>query len=102
MKAIPISLTPNDFEALTRLDLPAFIERVFCELNPITPYFDNFHIHVLAAELEAMRRGELVRLIVNLPPRNLKSLIVSVAYVAWLLGHGPVSRIIGVSYGQEA
>jgi len=101
MRAMPIQLTTNEFDALTRLDLPTFIERVFVELNPTTRYLDNFHIHVLAAELEAMRRGEVLRLIVNLPPRNLKSLIVSVAFVAWLLGHDPDIKIICVSYGQD-
>ena len=85
MNAIPISLTPSEFDALTRLDFPAFIERVFHELNPTEPFLDNFHIHVLAAELEAMRRGEQRRLIVNLPPRNTKTIIVSVAFVAWLM-----------------
>jgi predicted phage terminase large subunit-like protein len=101
MNTIPIQLTPDEFDAMTRLDLSTFIERVFYELNPTTPYLDNFHIHVIAAALEAMRRGEKLRLIFDLPPRNLKSLIVSVAYVAWLLGHDPSTKIICVSYGQE-
>ena len=101
MDTIPIQMTPEEFDAMTRLDLATFIERVFYELNPATPYLDNFHIHLIAAILEAMRRGEKRRLIFNLPPRNLKSLIVSVAYVAWLLGHDPGAKIICVSYGQE-
>ena len=101
MDTIPIQPTPAEFDAFTRLDLPTFIERVFVELNPTTPYLDNFHIHVIAAELEAMRWGNVLRLIVNLPPRNLKSIIVSVAFVAWLLGHDPTSKIICVSYGQD-
>ena len=100
MDTNPIQPTPNEYDALTRLDFATFIERVFAELNPTTPYLDNFHIHLIAAELEAMRRGELLRLIFNMPPRNLKSLIISVAYVAWLLGHDPSLKIICVSYGQ--
>lgn len=101
MDTIPIQLTPEEFDAMTRLDLATFIERVFFELNSTTPYLDNFHIHVIVAELEAMRRGETRRLIINVPPRNLKSIIVSVAYVAWLLGHDPGAKIICVSYGQD-
>ena len=93
--------TPTEYDALTRLDSAIFIERVFAELNGTTTYLDNFHIHVLAAQLEAMRRGIVLRLIFNLPPRNLKSLIVSIAFVAWLLGHDPSIKIICVSYGQE-
>ena len=36
-----------------------------------------------------------------MPPRSLKSLLISVAFVAWLLGHDPALRIICASYGQE-
>jgi hypothetical protein len=41
------------------------------------------------------------RLIVNLPPRSLKSYLVSVAWVAWLLGRKPSLRIICASYSEE-
>jgi predicted phage terminase large subunit-like protein len=51
--------------------------------------------------LEACRRGEIRRLIINLPPRSLKSITVSVAFVAWLLGHDPSTQIICASYAQE-
>ena len=101
MDTILIQPMPAEFDALTRLDLSIFIQRVFYELNPTTPYLKNFHLDVMATELEAMRRGEKLRVDFNLPPRNLKSLIVSIAYVAWLLGHDPTLKIICVSYGQE-
>ena len=45
--------------------------------------------------------GEISRLLINQPPRSLKSICVSVAYVAWLLGHDPTRRIIVVSYSNE-
>ncbi len=61
----------------------------------------SFHIDVLLAELEDMRLGKLNRLAVALPPRSLKSVIISVGYVAWLLGHDPTLKIITVSYGQD-
>lgn len=96
-----LEIHPDEFDVLTRFDFATFIERVFAELNAGTPYLDNFHIHLLAGELEAMRRGDVKRLMVNLHPRTMKSLIVSVAYPAWLLGHDPTSKIISVSYGQE-
>ena len=41
------------------------------------------------------------RLLITQPPRSLKSITVSVAYVAWLLGHHPEMRIIVVSYSGE-
>ena len=42
-----------------------------------------------------------VRLIINIPPRHLKSLASSVALPAWLLGRDPTRAIINVTYGQE-
>jgi predicted phage terminase large subunit-like protein len=96
-----VKLRPIEFDAITRIDFATFAERAFAELNPTTPFSDNFHIHLIAAQLEKMRPGDLRRLIVNIPPRNLKSILISVAYVAWLLGHDPTAKIICVSYAQE-
>jgi hypothetical protein len=74
---------------------------VFTELNPSAAYHDNFHIGVIAARLEAVRRGEIKRLIINVPPRSLKSIIASVAFPAFVMGHNPSAKIIAVSYGQD-
>jgi hypothetical protein len=96
-----LTLTPNDYHALLRRDLYAFTERCFYELNPTTTFLPNWHIEMVASALEACRRREIKRLIINQPPRSLKSLCVSVASVAFLLGHNPASQIICASYGQE-
>ena len=42
-----------------------------------------------------------MRLIINLPPRHLKSLMASIAFPAWCLGHGPSAQILCVSYAQD-
>src|SRR5260221_1017983 len=59
------------------------------------------HLKLIAARLEACRRGEINRLIVNLPPRQLKSHFASVAFPAWHLGHHPAAHVICASYGQD-
>lgn len=46
-------------------------------------------------------RGEIKRLIINVPPRSLKSLAASVALPAWWLGHYPSAHILSVTYGQD-
>ena len=56
---------------------------------------------MIAAKLEACRRGKIKRLIVNLPPRQLKSHCASVAFPAWYLAHHPAAHIICASYGQD-
>jgi predicted phage terminase large subunit-like protein len=96
-----MKLTQNEYHALLRSDFTAFIERSFHELNPATPFLSNWHIEVIASELEACRRGETKRLIINLPPRSLKSHCASIAFPAWLLGHDPSAQIIVASYGQD-
>lgn len=96
-----MELTTNEYRALLRSDFNAFIERSFYELNPTTPFLSNWHIDVIAAELEACRRGETKRLIINVPPRSLKSHCASIAFPAWVLGHDPSAQIIVASYAQE-
>ena len=86
---------------LYRQDLAALSERAFYELNPGENFLWNWHIELVISKLEAFFRGEIRRLIINLPPRHLKSHLVSIAFPAFWLGHRPSAKIISVSYGQE-
>jgi predicted phage terminase large subunit-like protein len=61
----------------------------------------NWHIEAMAYHLEQVRLGRIKRLIINLPPRYLKSLVTSVAFPAFVLGHDPTKRVIIVSYGSD-
>jgi len=97
-------MTSHDLALLNALlcnDFPSFVRRSFHTLHPGTPYLDNWHHAAIAYQLDRVRRGEITRLIVNLPPRYLKSLMVSVAFPAFLLGHEPWRRIFCISYGGE-
>ena len=55
-------MTP-DYAAILRRDLMSFIERAFYELNPQTELLSAPHIELIAAKLEACRRGQINRLI---------------------------------------
>src|SRR5215472_12124654 len=96
-----MKLTPIDYRELVRRDLCAFIECGFNELNPKTKFLPNWHIELVASALEACQRRETTRLVINQPPRSLKSQCASVAFPAFVLGHDPSAQIICVSYGQE-
>src|SRR5438045_2510660 len=87
--------------ALLRTDLRAFIWKSFETISPGTPYLRNWHIDAILYQLNRVRAGEVRRLLINQPPRSLKSICVSVAYVAWLLGHDPTQSIIVASYANE-
>jgi hypothetical protein len=95
------SLSLNEYYAVLRNDFFTFMERSFYQLNPDVEFLPNWHIELIASELEACLRGETTRLIINVPPRSLKSHCASVAFPAWLLGHKPSAQIICASYGQD-
>lgn len=87
--------------AVLRHDLASFIRRCFLTVSPGQAFLPNWHIEAIAHELEMLLRGENPRLIVNIPPRNLKSICVSVALPAFVLGHDPTKRILCVSYSID-
>ena len=94
-------MNDHDFAACVRSDLGLFIERVFMHLYPSTPFLPNWHIELIASRLEAVLDGKITRLIINVPPRSLKSVMASVAFVAWALGRNPNLQLICASYGQD-
>src|SRR5580704_16223745 len=95
------NLLPAEYDAVLRTALSFFAQRCFAELNPQTAFAMNWHIDVIAAKLTAVREGKIRRLIINLPPRHLKSLMASIAFPAWCLGHDPSAQILCCSYGQD-
>jgi predicted phage terminase large subunit-like protein len=85
-----------------RNDFGAFTYEAFKALNPGQRLIPNWHIDAICYHIQQMLTGDArKRLILNLPPRTLKSFIVSVALPAWLLGRNPGSRIICASYADE-
>ncbi len=84
-----------------RNDFSAFVHRSFLELHGKSAYLSNWHLEVLAAKLEDVRHGRCRRLIINIPPRHLKSHMATIAFPAWLLGHDPSKRILTVCYAQD-
>jgi predicted phage terminase large subunit-like protein len=80
--------------------LEEFIAHSFATINPGTTFLNNWHIDLIAYKLQQAYEGKIKRLIINMPPRSLKSLCVSVAWPAWLLAQDPSSRIMVASYSQ--
>lgn len=88
-------------DAALRQVLASFIQKTFGTVAPGETFLPNWHIDAIAWHLEKCSRGEINRLIITLPPRNLKSICASVAYPAWALGHDPTQKIICVSYSHD-
>jgi predicted phage terminase large subunit-like protein len=84
-----------------RQDLSVFIAKAFGTVSPGPEFAPNWHIEAIAWHLEECFRRNIKRLIITMPPRNLKSISASVAFPAWALGHDPSLRFTCVSYSSE-
>src|SRR5580693_5874195 len=78
--------------AALRRDLNSFVRKTFQTILPGTAYLPNWHIYAIVHQLMRVHAGDISRLLINQPPRSLKSICVSVAYTAWVLG---VTDILG-------
>jgi predicted phage terminase large subunit-like protein len=87
-------------DSLCREDFSAFAQRAFSVLEPglLEP---APHIHLVCRLLERIHTDEVRRGLVCIPPRYLKTFLISITYTAWLLGKNPKSRIICASYGAQ-
>lgn len=99
--ALPPAVEALLFNDILRRDFVAFCEMVFATVAPGIQYEPNWHIEAMAGAAAEVRSGKHPRLIVNCPPRALKSIIFSVALPAFMLGHDPTQKIVVASYGAE-
>ena len=87
--------------AASRKDFVSFARKCFHWLSPGATFQMNWHLAAMAHQLERVRFGNVKRLIITVPPRSLKSMMCSVAFPAFVLGHDPTKRLIAVSYGTD-
>lgn len=81
--------------------LPLFIREAWPILEPATPFVRGWHVDVVAEHLEAVTAGEIKRLIVNVPPRTMKSLTSGVFWPAWEWLLHPYRRWLFASYASQ-
>ena len=87
-------------QILNEHDEALFI-KIFNTLHPQKELIHNWHIKCILHHLDAVEKGQIKRLIINMPPRSLKSICVNVYWSVKLLARNPSSKIISVSYSQE-
>jgi predicted phage terminase large subunit-like protein len=83
------------------ISLGKFIESAWHVLEPFTPYEKNWHIDYLAEHLQLVTAGDLTRLIINIAPRHMKSLLVSVMWPCWEWTFAPETRWLFASYDAD-
>ncbi len=87
--------------ALARVDYWCFVELTFGVLHPGQKLAHADYLELLATVLMRVEAKRYRHVIINLPPRHMKSMMVSIFYVAWRLGRDPTTRFITISYGDD-
>lgn len=67
-------------------------------LEPANPFVDGPHLHAICDHLEAVTSGQIRNLVINMPPRHAKSLLVSVFWPVWEWLSHPERRWLFASY----
>lgn len=88
-------------------DLVEFVRQAWKTIEPGAPYVHGWHIDAIAMHLEAVSgletSGDINRLLINVPPGMMKSLLTSVFWPAWLWGprNMPHLRFLCASHSQS-
>ena len=77
-----------------------FIRQAWHIVEPSRPFVDGWHIHAVCEHLEAVSRGEITNLIINVPPGHMKSLTVCVFWPTWDWIRNPHLRWLFASYAS--
>lgn len=95
-------ITTEEYASIIASDRLAFTEEVFTQVGS-GKYIDNWHVHCIVEHLQALDDGDLGtnNLIINMPPRLMKTIAISIADSAWTLGHDPSAQIICASHSLK-
>ena len=91
-------------EAQTAQDsLAAYIRQAWHVIEPSTAYLHNWHIDCICDHLQAVSKGQITRLVINIPPRYMKSICVTIMWPTWEWGPcaKPWLRWLFASYSGE-
>lgn len=87
--------------ALAEKSLKKFVEYAWHVVEPATEYIPGWHIDAICDHLQAVSEGRIKNLIINIPPRHMKSLLVSVFWPCWEWIKNPHLRWLFSSYAQD-
>lgn len=100
-RAAAAALLPEpEVELSPPMSLRAYVEAAWHVVEPSTTYRGNWHIDAIAEHLEAVTFGDIENLLINIPPRHMKSLLTSVFWPTWVWTFRPSSRWLFASYAQ--
>lgn len=82
-------------------DFALYLKRAWYVLNPVTGLIWNWHLDAIAEHLDAVRLGQVKRLLINVPPKTAKSTVCSIAWPTWMWLRSPAHRFAFYSYAAE-
>ena len=82
-------------------DLNKFMQNTWDIIEPGVKFLKNWHINLISEYLMALSLGKIKHLIVNIPPRNMKSTLISVDFPCWEWINSPHRKYVFASYGMN-
>lgn len=80
---------------------PTFAKHAWEIIEPGTPYVDGWHVHAIAEHLVAMLHLQIRNLVINMPPRHMKSTLISVLFPAWVWLKLPHMKWLFTTYAES-
>lgn len=75
-----------------------YVEIAWSHVEPAVAFQNNFHVGSICDHLEAVKSGEIDRLLMNVPPGAGKSILACVLFPTWCWTDWPESKIISASF----
>lgn len=100
-KARGQSVSPHAAEIEACGSLAEFTRRAWHAIEPGTPYLPNWHIDAICEHLESVTAGQCKRLLINMPPRYMKSILCSVMWPVWEWTKKPETRYMFTTYSGD-
>jgi predicted phage terminase large subunit-like protein len=99
---VPDIIPPVEIEKeLCKRSLHEFVIHAWDTIEPDTKFVDGWHIEMICNYLENLVSGNIRNLIINIPPRHMKSLMVNVLFPAWLWTFKPETKFLFSSYAED-
>src|SRR5262245_64491195 len=85
---------------IVKVDFLAFARKALRELDG-TRISEDRYLELLSSHLMDFADGKTKRLLINLPPRHLKTQLCTVCFAAWVLAPKPRRKIMAITYGKD-
>ena len=94
-------LNQAKLHSILRQSPSLFFAHLFPKIDNIEGFECPWYLHAISQHLLEMYNGQCRRLIINAPPRSLKTSMANSYFIPWLLGKNPKTKVIVVTYGDD-